>query len=147
MGLIKTLGRYAWRKYTTDGVSSSGFNKPDTMDIFPFVDAIDSTITGLAGGGELQGGWDASGGVFPGTGTATTGQSWIATTAGTVGGVAFRVGDRVIALTDNASTATYAGNWARHSSRGNGWHGQCGRGYDFCRNHRRCQPGHLDRMG
>lgn len=44
MGLIRDLGRYAWRKYISDGVSASGFNKPDTIDIFPFVDAIDDQI-------------------------------------------------------------------------------------------------------
>lgn len=44
MGLIKTLGRRAWRKFVLDGVSASGFNKPDQDEIFSFVDLIDSDI-------------------------------------------------------------------------------------------------------
>lgn len=113
MGLIKSLGRNAWRKYVVDGVLASGVNRPDTIDIFPFVDTIDAYVTALNGGGEMQGEWDASAGTFPGAGAATTGQSWIVSTAGTVDGIAFRIGDRVIAITDTASTATYAGNWIR----------------------------------
>lgn len=113
MASIKDLGRKAWRKYVVDGVFSSGANKPDTIDIFPFVDYIDSAVTGLAGGGELQGEWNASAGTFPGSGTADVGQSWIVSTAGTVNGVKFRVGDRVIAIKDNPSTTVYATNWIR----------------------------------
>lgn len=64
----------------------------------------------------VQGGWDASAGTFPGSGTATKGQTWFVTTAGTVGGVSFRVGDRVVALATNASTTVYAGNWIRVAS-------------------------------
>ncbi|MDF1778726.1 MAG: hypothetical protein P1V13_22110 [Rhizobiaceae bacterium] len=113
MGLIKNLGRAAWRKYVTDGVASSGFNAADQIDIFPFVDTLDSYITALQGGGDLQGEWDASAGTFPGSGSATAGQSWIVSVAGTVNGVAFRLGDRVAAITASASTTTYASNWIR----------------------------------
>ncbi|MBO0141518.1 SGNH/GDSL hydrolase family protein [Agrobacterium sp. Ap1] len=47
MASISQLGRRAWRKWAMDGVSSSGANKPDTADIFPFVDAVGSAIDAL----------------------------------------------------------------------------------------------------
>jgi hypothetical protein len=59
----------------------------------------------------LKGGWDASSGSFPGSGAAVTGWSYIVTTGGTVDGVVFTAGDRIIAVADNASTTTFAGNW------------------------------------
>lgn len=49
MGLLRDLGRKAWRKWAVDGVSASGPNKPSTDDIFPFVDAIDALLTSLSG--------------------------------------------------------------------------------------------------
>lgn len=59
----------------------------------------------------LRGSWDASAGTFPGGGTAQAGDSYIVSVAGTVGGVAFSVGDRAIAILDNASTTVFAANW------------------------------------
>lgn len=59
----------------------------------------------------LRGSWDASAGTFPGGGTAQAGSSYIVSVAGTVGGVAFGIGDRAIAITDNASTTVFASNW------------------------------------
>ncbi|MER9768859.1 hypothetical protein NKJ09_22665 [Mesorhizobium sp. M0189] len=47
MGAIKTLGRYAWRKWSVDGVEATGANKPATEAIFPFVDAVDGEVAGL----------------------------------------------------------------------------------------------------
>lgn len=47
MGLIRELGRKAWRKYDLDGVSASGFNQPTTDDIFPFIDEIDEELSDL----------------------------------------------------------------------------------------------------
>lgn len=46
---IRDLGRYAWRKYVTDGVPASGFNSPDLgsgSDIYAFVDAVGAAVTG-----------------------------------------------------------------------------------------------------
>lgn len=58
-----------------------------------------------------RGGWDASGGTFP---TSTSaGEYWDVETGGTVDGVAFSIGQQVVALVDGASTTTYAGNWFR----------------------------------
>jgi hypothetical protein len=59
----------------------------------------------------LRGTWDASSGSFPGGGTAQAGASYIVSVAGTVDSVAFAVNDRILAITDNASTTTYAANW------------------------------------
>ncbi|MBP1842017.1 hypothetical protein J2046_000261 [Rhizobium petrolearium] len=111
MGLISQLGRYAWRKWKLDGVSSSGPNEPDTVDIFPFVDAIDQQVAAITAAGNFRGEWNASSGAFPGGGTAEKGDTWLVTTAGTTGGRFFAVGDRIVALMDNASATTFAGSW------------------------------------
>jgi hypothetical protein len=62
----------------------------------------------LASIGNLEGGWNASTGSFPVGSTPTAGtfkgDYWYVTTAGTVGGVPFNVGDVIIAKIDNAST-------------------------------------------
>ncbi|NNU62421.1 hypothetical protein [Ochrobactrum soli] len=44
MGTIKTLGDKAWRDYVTDGVASSGHNKPKKSEIREFVNAVDIAI-------------------------------------------------------------------------------------------------------
>jgi len=75
------------------------------------LDAIETRVNELDAAVVLVGEWDASVGTFPGGGTAQAGQSWIVSVAGTVDGVAFGDNDRIIAITDNASTATYAANW------------------------------------
>jgi hypothetical protein len=96
-----------------DGPSGSPTHppKPDVRHLFGTIDTrVDAA---LAGTGEIQGEWDASSGTFPGGGTADTGAAGLVTTAGTTGGVAFRVGDRIISITTNSSTTVYAGNWLR----------------------------------
>lgn len=72
----------------------------------------------------LRGNWNAAGGTFPdGTGTPSgftqAGDSYIVDGGGTVDGVEFFVGDRLIAVTDNASTTVYATNWLRAGYSGN----------------------------
>lgn len=59
----------------------------------------------------LKGTWDASAGTFPGSGVAQAGWSYIVSLDGTVDSVDFVAGDRIVAIVDNASTATYASNW------------------------------------
>jgi len=59
----------------------------------------------------LKGTWDASAGTFPGAGVAQAGWSFIISAPGTVGGEAFALNDRIVAITDNASTGVYAANW------------------------------------
>ncbi|WP_454287075.1 SGNH/GDSL hydrolase family protein [Rhizobium arsenicireducens] len=111
MGLIKTLGRYAWRKFALDGVSSSGFHKPTHADIFAFIDKVDEVTAALSAAGSLKGEWDASSGVFPGGGVTAKGDTWLVTTAGMTGGRFFAKGDRIVALVVNASTSVFGANW------------------------------------
>lgn len=75
------------------------------------LDAIETRVNALDAAVILKGAWDASVGTFPGGGTAQAGESWMVSVAGTVGGVAFAVNDRVIAIGDNASTTIFAANW------------------------------------
>lgn len=77
------------------------------------LDAIETRVNELDAAVVLQGEWDASFGTFPGSGSAQSGQSWIISTGGTVNSVEFNVGDRIVAITDNASTSTYASNWLK----------------------------------
>lgn len=67
---------------------------------------IDNNVGSL---GNLEGGWDASGGSFPVGSTPVSGTKkgdyWYVTVAGTVGGAAFNVGDVIIANKDGASTS------------------------------------------
>ena len=73
--------------------------------------AIQTQINALANGMIYKGNWDASAGTFPGAGVAQTGWFYTVSVAGTVDSIVFNVGDRLIAITNNASTTTYAGNW------------------------------------
>ncbi len=75
------------------------------------LDAIETRVNALDAAVVLKGTWDASAGTFPGGGTAQAGESWIVSVGGTVNGVVFTVNDRIIAIVDNASTATFAANW------------------------------------
>lgn len=75
------------------------------------LDDIETRVNNLDAAVVLKGTWDAAVGTFPGAGAAQAGFSYIVTNAGTVDGVTFNVGDRVIAITDNASIVTYAANW------------------------------------
>lgn len=72
---------------------------------------IDGTVANI---GNLEGGWDASSGTFPVGSSPVSGTKkgdyWYVTVAGTTGGVAFNVGDVIIAKIDNAST-TLATDW------------------------------------
>ena len=68
-------------------------------------------IIGGSGGITLKGTWDASIGTFPGGGIGTAGDSYIVSVGGTVDSVTFDVDDRILALVDNASTTTFAGEW------------------------------------
>lgn len=72
---------------------------------------IDTSIGSL---GNLEGAWDASSGVFPTGSTPVAGTKkgdyWYVSVAGTTGGVAFNVGDVIIAKVNSAST-TLATDW------------------------------------
>jgi chemotaxis protein histidine kinase CheA len=75
------------------------------------LDAIETRVNGLDAAVVLRGTWDASSGSFPGGGTAQAGDSYIVSVGGTVDSVVFVANDRIIAITDNASTTTFAANW------------------------------------
>ena len=75
------------------------------------LDDIETRVNNLDAAVVLKGTWDASAGTFPGGGTAQAGASYIVSVGGTVDSVVFAVGDRVIAILDNASTTTFASNW------------------------------------
>lgn len=75
------------------------------------LDAIEIRVNELDAAVILQGTWNASAGTFPGGGAAQAGHSYIVSVAGTVNGVPFALNDRIIAITDNASTTIFAGNW------------------------------------
>lgn len=75
-----------------------------TSNIQTQLDAVNAAIV-------LKGEWNASAGTFPGAGAAQAGWSYIVTVGGTVDSVVFAVGDRLIAIVDNASTSTFAANW------------------------------------
>lgn len=77
------------------------------------LDTIRTRVNALDAAVVLIGSWDASAGTFPGAGAAQAGASYIVSVAGTVGGIAFSINDRLLAIADNASTATYAANWLK----------------------------------
>lgn len=77
------------------------------------LDTIEARVNQLDAAVVLKGSWDASVGTFPGGGTAQAGDSYIVSVGGTVDGEDFNANDRIIAITDNASTATYASNWLK----------------------------------
>lgn len=63
--------------------------------------------------GEYSGTFDASAGTFPGGAGTNQGDWYNTTVAGTVDGEPFAVGDLLVAVIDNPSTTTFAGNWTR----------------------------------
>ncbi len=75
------------------------------------LDDMESRIALLDTAIILKGSWSAAGGTFPGSGVAQAGWSYIVSADGTVGGVAFKTNDRLIAIVDNASTTVFASNW------------------------------------
>lgn len=96
-------------KTAIDG-SAADTNLPTTKAVKDYVDA------NVAGLGNLEGGWDASSGSFPVGSSPTAGTKagdyWYVTTAGTVDGEAFNVGDVIIANKNAASTSSKA-DWIR----------------------------------
>lgn len=101
---------------TTNKFATSGqLAKIDYLTVTGAVDldSIEARVNDLDASVILRGSWDASGGSFPGSGSAQAGDSYIVSIGGTVDSVAFSAGDRIVALTDNASTSTYASNWLK----------------------------------
>ena len=74
---------------------------------------IDTAIAAIGSIVVLKGTWDASSGSFPGAGATSSGWSYIVSIGGTVDGISFVSGDRIIAIVDDASTTTYDLNWLK----------------------------------
>ncbi|TXE18604.1 hypothetical protein ES692_06055 [Psychroserpens burtonensis] len=77
------------------------------------LDQMETDIAALANGMVYKDDWDASAGTFPGSGSAQVGWFYNVSVPGTVDGVAFAIGDSVIAKVDDASTTAYASNWVK----------------------------------
>lgn len=90
---------------------AAGGDNVDDYSAYHWAQKAQAAAASLTDAVSLQGTWDASSGSFPEGGTAQTGYSYIVSVAGTVDGVEFNVNDRIVAIVDNASTTTYAGNW------------------------------------
>jgi hypothetical protein len=72
---------------------------------------VDDSIIGGSGGMVFQGGFDASTGSFPSTVGIKKGWYYLITTAGTIDGISFQIGDQLFAQIDSPSSTIYAGNW------------------------------------
>jgi hypothetical protein len=92
----------------TDLASASSTTLATSSSIKSYIDTNIGTL------GNLEGAWDASSGSFPVGSTPTAGTKkgdyWYVSVAGTTGGVAFNVGDVIIAKIDSASTSS-AADW------------------------------------
>ena len=75
------------------------------------ISTLQSDVAALNSSMIYIGGWDASTGTFPSS--AQSGYVYSVTTGGTVNGITFNETDRIVAIVDNASTTTYAGNWLK----------------------------------
>ena len=92
----------------TDMANSSSTTLATSTAIKTYIDANVGSL------GNLEGAWDASSGSFP-VGTSPVagtkaGDYWYVSVAGTTGGVAFNVGDVIVAKINNASTSS-AADW------------------------------------
>ena len=75
------------------------------------LDDIESRVNALDASVILKWSWDASSWVFPWSWSAQAWRSYIVSVWWTVDWTIFNINDRIIAILDNASTGTYAGNW------------------------------------
>ena len=111
IGSLKVLGNLGGSAANVSEISiltsiASGASDSNLATSLAIKSYIDSNVGSL---GNLEGGWDASGGSFPVGSTPSAGTKkgdyWYVTVAGTVGVVAFNVGDVIIANKDAASTS------------------------------------------
>ena len=87
---------------------STGASNTNLATSLAIKNYVDNAIAGI---GILQGGWDASSGVFPSApGGTMAGDYWYVTVAGTTYGLTFNVGDVIIAEVNGAST-TNPNDW------------------------------------
>jgi len=100
---------------TTASFTTADETKLDNLTVTGAVDldTINTRVNELDAAVVLKGSWDASAGSFPGSGAAQAGDSYIVSVGGTVDSIDFVANDRIVAITDNASTSTYASNWLK----------------------------------
>lgn len=98
---------------TTASFTTADETKLDHLTVTAATDLDDlrTRVAGLDSAVVLKGSWDASAGTFPSG--ANAGDSFIVSVAGVVDGQDFVVNDRLLAITDSASTTVYAGNWLK----------------------------------
>jgi hypothetical protein len=121
LGDMELMNDGATKKYLTVAERTNiadSKTKTDLISITQAVDldAMEATLNAVTSGLQYRGTWDASVGTFPGGGTAQIGDFYFCTVPGIVGGQSFIAGDSCVALINNASISTYAGNWARQES-------------------------------
>ena len=75
----------------------------------------ESEVSGII---RFRGDWLPSSTLFPGGASARRGDYYRAVDSGTIGGVSFQADDGLIALIDNASVTSYAGNWQKIDNSG-----------------------------
>ena len=109
-GNVTVSGTVDGRDILTDGTKLDLVSVTQAVDL----DQMETDIAALANGMVYKGDWDASSGSFPSG--AQTGWFYYVSVAGTVSGVAFHVGDNIVATTDNASTSVFANNWSKHDN-------------------------------
>jgi hypothetical protein len=111
---VITTAKLASSAFSTDTALGGGTPSDTVISSQKAVKAyVDALATVVSGALIFKGSFDASSGSFPGGGTAQTGWFYKVSVAGTVNGEAFAIGDDIYAITNNASTSTYAGNWLR----------------------------------
>lgn len=101
-----------WTLY--DNLTPAQKTKIDFITVTQAVDldAIEDAVNGITNPYLNKGLWDASTGVFPGSGSAKNGWTYICSVPGTVDGRDFVANqDKITALVNNASTSTYTSNW------------------------------------
>ena len=74
--------------------------------------ALSPAVLDMLNGAGYAGLWTPASN-FPGGAGGAAGRVWLVTAAGSRGGQAFTVGDRLVSLVANPSTTTYAGHWMR----------------------------------
>ncbi len=121
LGDMELMNDGATKKYLTVAERTNIANSKTKTDLISITQAVDldvmeATLNAVTSGLQYRGTWDASVGTFPGGGTAQIGDFYFCTVPGIVGGQTFIAGDSCVALINNASISTYAGNWARQES-------------------------------
>ena len=111
-GNISVTGTVDGRNVSADGTKLDYISVTQAVDL----DQMEADVAALANGMVYKGDWAASSGSFPASGSAQIGWFYYVSVAGTVNSVAFNVGDNIVAIADNASTTTFAGNWSKHDN-------------------------------